>query len=95
MQVRKKKVLDGIDKEILRTLYEKRPLVSREIAKSVGLTAGAIAPRLNNLKKKRILKIKGTEGLRTFKRSFNGKVKLIKSPRSILWDLDLVQKKLK
>ena len=94
MQVRKKKVLDGIDKEILRLLYEKGKLVSREIAKNVGLTASAITPRLNSLRKKGLIKIVGISGIRNFKRTFNGHVKKIKSPSSILWSLDLVQKKL-
>jgi len=94
MQVRKKKVLDGIDREILRALYEKRPMVSREIAVRVGLTAAAIRPRLESLRKKGLIKIIGKEGIRIFKRKVNGKVHEIKSPRSILWDLDLVQRKL-
>jgi len=94
MQVRKKKVLDGIDREILRALYEKRPMVSREIAEKVGLTAAAIKPRLENLRKKGLIKIIAKEGMRIFKRKIKGKIQEIKSPRSILWDLDLVQKKL-
>ena len=42
---RKNKELDGIDREILRVLYLYRPIVSRKIAKSVGISASAIGPR--------------------------------------------------
>jgi len=89
MQKRKKKILDGTDKKILRTLYIKRPLVSRQIAKIIGLSASAIAPRLNYLEEKGILKQSKLEGIRRFKRTFGDNIKKIESPRSIFWDLDL------
>ncbi len=89
MQVRKKRVLDGIDREILRALYKEGSLVSRQIAKSVGLSSSAITPRLNNLRKKGIIKQNKVAGIRSFKRAFGKKVRRIKAPRSIFWDLDL------
>jgi len=56
--IRRKKVLDGIDREILRCLYQRnpKPMVSRNIAKCVGRTPSAISPRLNNLKTQGIIK---------------------------------------
>jgi predicted transcriptional regulator len=89
MKKRKKIILDGIDREILRTLYARRPLVSRQIAKYVGLSAPAIFPRLNNLKSEGIIKISRVSGIRVFEREFNKKIRKIKSPQSIYWDLDL------
>jgi hypothetical protein len=93
MKKRKKKILDGIDREILRVLYSRRPLASRQIARYVGLSAPAIFPRLNHLKSQGIIKISKVCGYRTFKRTFGNKVKKIKSPQSICWDLDLESKK--
>lgn len=89
MQKRKNENFDGTDREILRTLYKERPLVSRQIAKSIGLSASAIAPRLNNLKTKGIIKQTRVERIRSFKRTFGSQIKIIKAPRSIFWDLDL------
>jgi len=90
MKKRKKIILDGIDREILRVLYSRKPLPSSQIAKFVGLSAPAIFPRLNNLKSKGIIKISKTYGLRTFERNYGLKIKKIKSPQSIFWDLDLI-----
>jgi DNA-binding Lrp family transcriptional regulator len=89
MKKRKKNILDGIDKEILRLLLVKRPLVSSRIAKNVGLTPAAIIPRLNNLKEKGIIRKKESEIIRKFKRDSYGSVIKIKSPVFIKWDLDL------
>ena len=89
MQQRKKKELDGIDREILRALFKRSPLVSRKIAEIVGLTASAIAPRLNNLQKKGIVKPSKILGMRSFQRKFNDKTRRIKAPHSIYWDLDI------
>ena len=89
MKLRKKEVLDGIDREILRVLLKRRPLVSRQIAGKVGLTPSAIAPRLMNLKKKGILKTVKILGMRKFKRKCKNKIRNIKSPRSIYWDIDI------
>ncbi len=89
MKKRKKKTLDGIDREILRVLYYRRPLASRQIAKYIGLSTPAIFPRLNNLRLKGIIKVSRVYGLRIFERTFGNKVRKIKSPQSIFWDLDL------
>lgn len=92
MQKRKKQVLDGIDKEILRVLYKKGPLVSRKIAFSVGLTPSAIGPRLRNLHDKGIIKPVEKMKIRKFKikpGKPGGKNKWVGSPRGIFWGLDL------
>ena len=89
MKKRKKKILDGIDREILRVLYTRHPLPSRKIARYVGLTTPAIFPRLENLKSNGIIKISKVYGYRIFERSFGNKLRKIKSPQSIFWDLDL------
>ena len=53
---RKKKVLDGIDREMLRYMNKaRRPLVSRQLARYVRVTPSAIAPRLINLRNKGII----------------------------------------
>ena len=89
MKKRKKIILDGIDREILRVLYSRSPLPSRQIAKYVGLSSPAIFPRLNHLKSKGIIKISKVYGFRIFERTFGNKIRKIKSPQSIFWDLDL------
>jgi DNA-binding Lrp family transcriptional regulator len=89
MKERKKKILDGIDKEILRVLYIRKPLVGRQIAKAVGLTASAISPRLENLRKLGIIKPVKISGMRVFSRKFGNQTIKIKSPRNIFWDLDI------
>ena len=89
MKKRKKQVIDGIDREILRILYCKRPLVSRQIANKVGLTSSAIKPRLNSLKDKGFIKIVKTSAIRCFEREYGDKKIKIKSPRNIFWDLNL------
>lgn len=54
---RKKTVLDGTDKEILRNLLTMdEGLSGRQIAKRVGLKDSSIRPRLDNLKKKGYVK---------------------------------------
>jgi len=92
MQKRKKKIFDGTDRDILRVLYEKRPLVSREIARKVGLSAAAIAPRLSNLQEKGIIKKVKVSGIRKFERNFKNKKIKVSAPRSIFWSLDLVRR---
>ncbi len=84
MQKRKTKILDGVDKEILRVLYEKKSLPGRQIARKVGLTASAIALRLDNLMCLGYLR-KSEGAIRCFNRR-NSKVK---SPICIHWELDL------
>jgi predicted transcriptional regulator len=89
MKKRKKKILDGIDREILRVLYARKSLASRKIAKYVGLSTPAIFPRLDHLKSEGIIKISKVSGFRIFERTFGDKTRKIKSPQSICWDLDL------
>ena len=89
MRIRKKKKLDGIDREILRVLFYRKPLPSRQIAHAVGLTPAAIIPRLNNLMENGIIKIFLISKIRVFERSFGNNIVKIKSPRNIFWDLDL------
>jgi DNA-binding Lrp family transcriptional regulator len=89
MNIRKKRILDGIDKEILRVLYIRRPLVGSQIARCVGLTSSSINSRLINLKNLGIIKISKISGVRNFERSFNNQSQTIISPRYIYWDLDL------
>ncbi len=89
MKSRKKKILDGIDREIIRALYQKKQLTSRQIAKVVGLTDSGIFPRLNNLKNEGIIKISKQEKMRIFERNFGTQKIKIRSPRTIFWVLDL------
>ena len=89
MQKRKKKELDGIDKEILRILYYKGSMVSSAVGKLVGLSAPAIAPRLENLREKGIIKQGKILGIRTFRKKVSGKTIKVNSPRSIYWEIDL------
>ena len=89
MKKRKNKVIDNVDREILRTLCINRPLVSSRIAQSVGLSSSAAILRLNNLQEMGIVRITRTCGVRYFKRNFNGNIREVKSPRGIYWDLDV------
>ncbi|MFA5857352.1 MAG: AsnC family transcriptional regulator [Candidatus Pacearchaeota archaeon] len=93
MKERKKKVLDGIDKEILRALMIRSPLVTSEIGKIVGLTSSAIKPRLNNLKTEGIIKISKTQGIRVFKRNFGNRQVTVRAARSISWEIDYLENK--
>lgn len=93
MKIRKKNILDGIDKEILRVLLIRRPLVTRKIAQVVGLTSSAITPRLRRLKNEGILKISKEDKQRVFKRKFGNRIVTIRAPRNIFWDLDLIKNK--
>ena len=89
MQKRKKQILDGIDREVLRVLYKKGPQVSRKLAFSVGLTPSAIGPRLRNLQDKGIIKPVEKMKVRKFRSKTGNKTKWISSPRGIYWGLDL------
>jgi DNA-binding Lrp family transcriptional regulator len=93
MKERKKKIFDGIDKEILRVLSQRRPLVSRQIAKYVGLSSAGITSRLENLENLGIIKKVKKSKIRVFKRSYGKKTVTIHSPRNIFWDLDLIKEK--
>jgi len=90
MQKRKKRHLDGIDREILRCLYKRGSLVSSEIAMLVGLSSSAIGPRLNNLKDQGIIRYAKISGERIYRRYFGQKKITIKSPRSIYWEIDFI-----
>lgn len=93
--IRRKKVFDGIDREILRCLHQSnpKPMVSRNIAKCVGRTPSAISPRLNNLKTQGIIRQTKITGLRQFNRQFGNKLVKVSAPRSIFWGLDLKKPK--
>jgi DNA-binding Lrp family transcriptional regulator len=84
MQKRKSKILDGVDKDILRVLYEKKSLPGRQIARKVGLTASAVAARLDNLRCLGYLR--KSEGVM---RCFQRRDSKVKSPICINWELDL------
>lgn len=89
---RKKTTIDSVDRDILRHMNQiRRNLSGNQIAKKVNLTPSAISPRLRNLQSKGIIKPLEIKGMRTFKRTFPGKLKpvTIKAPRSILWGLDI------
>jgi len=90
---RKKKEIDGIDREILRLLYSNGTLVSSAIAKFVGLSPSAIAPRLQSLEDKEILKKSKVLGMRKFKKKVKGGVVTVKSSRGIYWEIDLEDEK--
>ncbi|MCK4650076.1 winged helix-turn-helix transcriptional regulator [Candidatus Pacearchaeota archaeon] len=88
MAIRKKRILDGTDKEILRNLVKiKRGLSGRQIAKKVGLSDSSIKPRLDNLKKSGYVKDR-CEGFRKYDREFNGKKKKIRSCSKRTWTVD-------
>ncbi len=97
---RKKTTIDSIDRAILRDLRDsRRKLSGNQIAKKVNLSASAIAPRLNNLKNKGIIKPFSVSGMRKFERTFKIKIPNskktktrkvnIQTPRSRLWVLDI------
>ena len=89
VQVRKKKELDGTDREILRILYSDGAMVGSRIGKLVGLSPPAIAPRLNSLLGKGILKKSKILGVRKFRKKISGRVVHVSSPRGIYWEIDL------
>ena len=87
--IRKKKTLDGIDRDILRRLKEtQRQLTSRQIAIDVGLSGASIMPRLNNLKNKGIIKDE-CNAFRNFERKFGNKSKKVRSCSRRVWKIDL------
>lgn len=85
--------IDGIDREILRALQKRRPLVSRTIARSIGISSVAVMPRLSRLKTLGIVKVSKKAKMRTFKRIFGKKEVVIRSPRSVHWDFNLEEEK--
>ena len=81
---RKKKLIDGMDRDILRFLVGSTiPPTSRQIAQRVNISGSAVLPRLDNLKSQGIVKqVKcGTIRRKT------------KAPSKICWGLDLKKKK--
>jgi len=88
MQKRKKKELDGIDREILRLVYKREFLVGSKIAALVGLSASAISPRLFSLMEKGIIKQAKLSKERVFIRFFGKKKVTIHSPRRIYWQIN-------
>lgn len=91
---RKKTIIDGTDKEILRVIHHtNRDLSGRQIADKVGLSAGGIIPRLNKLKRQGIIKDE-CKGFRNFDREFNVKGKKnpvkrkVKSCSRRVWKID-------
>ena len=87
--IRKKKILDGTDKEILRNLRAREiGLSGSRLAKAVGISPSAITPRLKNLKKKGII-VDECKGFRNFKRKFGTKTKTVRSCSKRVWKLDL------
>ncbi len=99
MRERKKKTIDGTDREILRFMNKaNRPLSGNQLAKNVNIAPSAIRPRLNNLQGKGIVKPISIGMVRSFERDFKlskGKTitKRINAPTSIKWKLDILKKK--
>jgi DNA-binding Lrp family transcriptional regulator len=95
--IRKKKQIDGMDRDILRFLYgnHPQPKTSNEIARRVNLTPPAIFPRLKNLQSQGIVKQKEIGGLRKFERNFgvSKKSTKVQAPSKIFWGLDIRPKK--
>lgn len=97
--IRKKKTIDGMDRAILRSIYDsRRSLSSRQIAQRVKLSPSAISPRLINLKSQGIIMPTKITGVRTFDRTFKIKgvkapvTRTIRAPRSIMWGINFKPK---
>ncbi len=89
---RKKNIIDGMDREMLRHLYyNKRPLNGFQLSKKINLSPTSTSLRLANLKKMGILKLVEIQGIRSFNRKIKGRKTpmKIKSPRSIFWGINL------
>lgn len=84
MIFRKKRIIDGMDREILRTLVNRAvPPTSRQIAKQINLSPPAIFPRLRNLQNQGIVKQVDCGAMR----------KKTNAPSRICWGLDLIKKR--
>ena len=91
---RKKRTIDGIDRDVLRFLMKtNRAPTSRKIAQTVSLSGASIMPRLNNLASQGIIKEVKCGKLRTFDRKFGSKSVKIKAPSMKCWSLDLKKRK--
>jgi len=93
---RKKKTIDGIDRDVLRFLRStNRTPTSRQIAQKVNLSGASIMPRLNNLKSQGIIKDVKCGKMRTFDRRFGNRTIKIKAPSMKCWGLNLKPRKKK
>lgn len=84
-QIKKKRLVDSTDKEILRFMYDankiNRQITGNQIAKKINLSAPAIKPRLLNLQKQGIVKTINIGRMRALG-------KKIKAPSRIFWGID-------
>ncbi len=93
---RKKTLLDGMDKNILRTIgSSRRALTGNQISQKVKLSPGSLKLRLDNMKMKGILKNPRIDKIRSFTRTIGNKKFKVKAPRNIFWDIDLKRSKKK
>lgn len=84
---RRKRILDGMDKEILRNLVRnKKGLSGRQLAKKVGMSDSSIKPRLDNLKKQGYVKDL-CASFRNFEKTIGGKKKEITSCSKRVWSI--------
>jgi DNA-binding Lrp family transcriptional regulator len=92
---RKKKLIDGMDRDILRLIYRSHPqtLSGAQIAKGVTLSPPAIKPRLINLKNQGIVRQVKCGNMRNFERTFGKQLIKISAPSKICWGLDLKKRK--
>lgn len=100
MKLGKKRIIDSVDRDILKILDKtRRPLSGNELAQRVKYSAPSINPRLRNLNKEGIIKPVLQGKPRIFTRQFTIKNKVvnktIRSPSKILWGLDLIDAKKK
>ncbi len=91
---RKKRIVDSRDRDMLRLIKLRgRPMTGNQIAKKIHLSPASVNIRLADLKFKGIVKKTDIKGIRSFERTMYGKTVKIRSPRSVLWDIDLVKRK--
>lgn len=84
------KAIDGIDRDILRVMNSSnRSLAANEIAKHIGITPASVGARLKKLWRKRIVRPERQGGMRTYARTFSGKIKTIKARSYIGWVIDV------
>ena len=94
MKKRPRKVLDGVDRNILRLLYAaRRPLTGNQIAQKIHYSSPAVKRRLVALQSRSIIKPLRRGKVRIFDRSFIIKgrkiIKKVRAPSRILWGLDI------
>lgn len=100
--IRKKTTLDGMDRNILKNMYQtQRNLSGRQIAQRVNMSSSAIVSRLNNLRLKGIIRPMKVQQPRIFNRTFKIKgtnktvTRNISAPRSVFWGIDFKDEKRK